>query len=129
MDTHIELAFGDGEYMFRLPYAALAQIESAANATIGVVYARVMTGESGAAEVIEIIRHGLEGGKTGMVDGHPIAVTPSVANALVKRYVIGDDRRPFAESENIARCVISAFYQGYDNKKKVTIADPLDEST
>lgn len=117
MLNQIDLAFGDGEYTFRLPYAACAEIERKADATISQVYAQLMLGEASAAAVVEVIRQALIGGKGGTVDGVPIEVKPHTANALIERYVTGDERQPFLESCNLAQVIMHGFMTGYDKKK------------
>ncbi len=118
MLNQIDLAFGDGEYTFRLPFAACAEIERKADATISQVYAQLMLGEASAMAVVETIRQGLIGGKMGYVDGKVVETKPHIVNALIERYVTGDERQPFMESAQLAQAIMHGFMMGYDDKKK-----------
>jgi len=118
MLNQIDLTFGDGEYTFRLPFAACIEIERKADATISQVYAQLMLGEASAAAVVEVIRQGLIGGKMGYVDSAVVEVKPHIANALIERYVTGDERQPFMESAQLAQVIMHGFMMGYDDKKK-----------
>lgn len=90
-ETAITLAFGNGEYAFRLGLAQIAEIQNRTGAGIGAVYARLLKGryilgngdsygnpgeaEFFLADIIETIRQGLIGGGSGVADGLPITVT------------------------------------------------------
>lgn len=134
--NHIELHFGDGDYLFRLTLSGIQAIqEKCGNCGIGAVWQRLAAsrfnyvkddGEQvgfGVAEaaafkiedIIEPIRQGLIGGGMGTVDGVPVAVTPLLANKLVQTYVID---RPLSEAWSVAFAVISALIEGYDPPKK-----------
>lgn len=118
MLNQIDLAFGDGEYTFRLPFAACAEIERKADATISQIYAQLMLGEASASAIVEVIRQGLIGGRAGYVDGQVVEVKPHIANALIERYVTGDERQPFMESAQLAQAIMHGFMMGYEDKKK-----------
>lgn len=126
----IELEFGDGQYLFALPLAQIAELQRKTDAGIGRLYSRLLKGaalvsgevvlqpgqaEFFALDVIETIRHGLIGGNKGMVNGDEIKITPILANRLVDTYVLG---RPLSESWSIAVSVLIACVVGYDPPKK-----------
>lgn len=134
--NHIELHFGDGDYLFRLNLAGIQAVQDKCGGDgIGAVWRRLAAsrfnyvkdnGEQvgfGVAEaaafkiedIIEPIRQGLIGGGMGMVDGAAVTVTPLLANKLVQTYVI---ERPLSESWAIAFAVMSALIEGYDPPKK-----------
>jgi Phage tail tube protein, GTA-gp10 len=129
MLNQIDLAFGDGEYTFRLPFAACAEIERKADATISQVYSQLMLGEPSAVAVVEVIRQGLIGGKMGYVDGQVVETKPHIVNALLDRYVTGDERQPFIQSCNLAQVIMHGFMMGYDDKKKEPTEPVMSEST
>ncbi len=124
MQTGLDLSFGDGDYSFRLPWAGCAEIERKSGAPIMEVYARIMDVRASSADVIEVIRQGLLGGKGGTVDGAAVQNTPHAVNALIDRYVSGPDARPFLESWQIAQAVLNAFMVGYEPAQKKS-ADPM----
>lgn len=133
--NHIELHFGDGDYLFRLNLAGINAIQDKCGSGIGAVWQRLAAsrfnyvkddGERvgfGVAEaaafkiedIIEPIRQGLIGGGMGTVDGSAVTVTPLLANKLVQTYVID---RPLSEAWSVAFAVMSALIEGYDPPKK-----------
>lgn len=129
--NHIELHFGDGDYLFRLNLAGINAIQDKCGAGIGAVWQRLaasrlnyITGDDvGVSEVaafkvediIEPIRQGLIGGGQGIVDGVPVIVSPLIANRLIETYVIG---RPLKEGWSVSFAVMSALIEGYDPPKK-----------
>ena len=133
--NHIELHFGDGDYLFRLNLAGINAIQDKCGAGIGAVWQRLAASRFnyvndndeqigfGVAEaaafkiedIIEPIRQGLIGGGMGTVDGAPVTVTPLLANKLVQTYVID---RPLSEAWSVAFAVMSALIEGYDPPKK-----------
>ena len=134
MQINLVLEWADGEYDFRLPWAACAEIERKGNAGIQAIYERVMVGQAHLSDVVEIIRQGLLGGAGGTVDGQLVECKPPVVEALLKRYVTGEDARPFTESWNLAKAILHAFMVGYEpaqaegSKKKAGAAEAT-EST
>jgi hypothetical protein len=127
----IELAFGDGTYVFALPLAQIAELQRKTGTGIGGLYARLIKGcipidgkfalnpgmaEFFALDVVETIRHGLIGGGKGEVNGEEVEVTPVMASKLIDAYVVP---RPFVESWKVAATVIGACILGYDPPKKV----------
>lgn len=126
----IDLQFGDGEYLFALPLAQIAELQRKTDIGIGGLYARIMKGitsydgktvllpgqaEFYALDVIETIRHGLIGGGKGTVNGEEVKVAPILANRLIDTYVLG---RPLSESWNTAAAVLIACIVGYTPPKK-----------
>ena len=110
MQTSISLPFADGEYIFRLPVKQIIEIEGKAG-LIDAVKHRLIHGGFGIRDVTEVIRHGLIGGKEGLVNGASVAVSELRANMLVEAYV---EDKPLAHSAQIARQIIAALYIGYD---------------
>jgi hypothetical protein len=114
VQLNLTLDWADGSYDFRLTWAACAEIERKSNAGIQAIYERVMVGQAHLADVAEIIRQGLLGGAGGTVDEQPVECKPQVVEALLKRYVTGEQARPFAESWNLAKAIIHTFMVGYE---------------
>ncbi|WP_426163106.1 gene transfer agent family protein [Sandarakinorhabdus sp. DWP1-3-1] len=129
--TEITLAFGDGEYLFRLGLAQIAEIQTKTGTGIGALYARLLKGryvlgdgrsvgnaaeaEFYLADIIEVLRQGLIGGAVGVVDGAAVTVTPIMAQRLVATY--GPPARPVAEAWTVAVAVTSALIEGYEPPK------------
>jgi len=118
MQQSIPLPFGDGEYQFRLSWAGASEIERKSNATILVIFDRVMNGQASLSDIVETIRQGLIGGEGGVVDASPVDTPPHVVNSLLERYVTGPEREPLADSLSITRAVLSAFVVGYAPAQK-----------
>lgn len=129
MQTDLTLDWADGSYNFKLPWAACAELERKGNAGIQAIYERVMIGQAHLADVVEAIRQGLLGGAGGTVDGQTVECKPQVVAALIERYVTGPEARPFNESWNLAKAILSAFIVGYapaqaeGSKKKANEAE------
>jgi hypothetical protein len=113
MQTNLTLDWADGTYDFRLPWAACAEIERKGGAGIQAIYERVMIGQAHLVDVSEIIRQGLLGGSGGMVDGQTVECKPHVVEALLNRYVTGDEARPFTENWNLAKAILHTFIVGF----------------
>lgn len=132
MQRNLVLDWADGSYDFKLPWTACAEIERKGNAGIQEIYERVMVGQSHLSDVVEIIRQGLLGGAGGTVDGRPVECKPPVVEALLKRYVTGDDSRPFTESWNLSKAILHAFMVGYEpleaGAKKKTEGESIEVS-
>ncbi|QDC37104.1 gene transfer agent family protein [Sphingobium fuliginis] len=123
MQTHLTLDWADGSYDFRLTWSGCAEIERKCNAGIQAVYERVMLAGASTVDVVEIIRQGLLGGKTGLVDEQPVEVKPATANALIARYVTGEDAPPFADSWNVAKAILHTFMVGHEAAQKKRVAE------
>lgn len=126
----IELAFGDGAYIFALPLPQIAELQRKTDCGIGALYARVVKGciqvegqwhlnpgmaEFFALDLIETVRQGLIGGGKGIVNGEEVAVTPVLAGKLIDAYVMG---QPLIEAWKIAATVLGTSVLGYDPPKK-----------
>ena len=126
-DNHLTLTWADGDYTFRLPIQQIGELQTKCGAGVGKIYARLMAGrfldratgdmvlnplvaEFSYEDVVEVIRLGLIGGNSGVVNGEQIAVTPTKAQQLVKDYVYS---RPLLENWKVAAAVLSAFVIGY----------------
>lgn len=118
MQTNLVLEWADGSYDFKLPWAGCAEIERKSGAGIQSIYERVMVGQAHLADVVEIIRQGLLGGSGGTVDGQPIETKPQTVSALLDRYVVGPNARPFTENWNLAKAVLHTFMVGYEPSQK-----------
>lgn len=110
MQTSIDLAFGDGSYIFALPIKQIIAMEAKAGPIDAVKY-RLMNGGWSIQDITETIRHGLIGGGKGMVSGVESEVSALKANLLVDTYI---DGRPLAEIAIIAQSIIAALYVGYE---------------
>jgi len=109
MQTSIDLEFGDGVYIFRLPIKQIVAIEQKAG-PIDAVKHRLVNGGFGIRDITEVIRHGLIGGGKGFVNGVDVTVSDLKANHLIDTYV---DGCPIAPNETIARAAIFALWVGY----------------
>ena len=141
MDTKTDFAFGDGTYTFWLPLpqvielqrrCALIDAEGRAHPkSILVIFEQINEamgpdGEGSALwlgggsvlpqEANEVLRLGLLGGNSGMVDGEEIPVGPQLAKQLVDNY--GYPARPLSEVMAHAWRVLHAAIVGIDVKKK-----------
>lgn len=127
--TDITLAFGDGEYRFKLGLSQIAAVEDKCG-PIGEVFSRLLKGRylvNGqpvgstaeaafkVADVIEVCRQALIGGGTGLIDGQTVKVDPLKANSLVSIYVAD---RPLAEGWSLAVAVMTAMMEGYTPPKE-----------
>ena len=60
--AEVTLEWADGEYLFALKYKQIKELERICDAGIGVILARIATGQFGADEILETLRLGLIGG-------------------------------------------------------------------
>ena len=109
MQTSIDLEFGDGVYIFRLPIKQIIALETKAG-PIDAVRHRLMHGGFSIQDVTETIRHGLIGGGKGMVNDVEIEVGELKANQLIAAYI---DGKPLTSIALVAKAVIGALYVGY----------------
>ena len=114
------IAFGDGDYLFRLPLKWLAELEAKCDASIGTIYARVMTFQYKSTDVAEVIRCGLIGG----------GMDPAKARRLIETYV---DGFPLEEAHALAMSILAGCIHGYAEEEEATPgkdeAAGMDEST
>lgn len=136
------IAFGDGEYLFRLPLKQIFEIERNCGfhdrdgilrpKSIYLILDELEAGlgenqETGAAvylgggaaharDIREVIRCGLIGGNSGMVAGEEIEVGPNKAKQLVDDYLYPS--RPLVEGQHIAWAILNAVVRGATLKKK-----------
>lgn len=140
MDTFIEQDFGPGRFRFGFTLPQIFELERGPDAyrheslyprAIGVMYEALnsaigLQGEDktpvwigGAASVVqdirEIIRLGLIGGNSGIIDGQEIEVGPNRASELVNAYVF--PARPLEESTLLAWHIIHAAHKAIAIKK------------
>lgn len=130
MDVALELPFADGVYRFDLKLPQIFELQEKTGKGVFAIYAEIMAGRGfiGGEPVgnpfealadyrciREIVRLGLIGGASGMVDGEEIEVGPNKARDLVERYI---DPRPLNEAWNTATAIIHARIIGFEPKKK-----------
>lgn len=129
MQTWIELPFADGKYLFKLGLAQISELERKCDAGIGRIFARTRTGRYGFKpgealpddgqyrwpELVEIIRQGLIGGASGIVDGKDVVVSAVRANELIESYLLSPTDRRLAMTDvwALAYTVLSALIEGY----------------
>lgn len=105
----IVMAFGDSDYLFRLPLKQIAELQEKCKAGIGTIYRRVVVGEYYAEDLTETVRLGLVGG----------GVEATKARLLIERYL---DPLPMIDRLTYAEAVLGACVVGYeppsDQKKK-----------
>lgn len=122
MDTAVILPFGDGQYRFWLPLpqvfelervcgdVSLLAIEERLRGGIGQdeagEYVHVGGGAPMVREIREVIRLGLIGGNSGMVDGAEVEVGPLRAKELIDLYSY--PARPLVESALVAWRILHA---------------------
>lgn len=141
MDTAITLQFADGEYLFHLAFPQILELErkcgsrltdgSLKSKSIFQIFDELSEGigigemdgvavfrgggAANALDISEVIRLGLIGGNSGIVDDSEIEVGPLTAGNLVKEYVYP---RPLAEGLAVAWAVVNAAISGVQLKKK-----------
>jgi len=133
MQTWTVLPFGNGSYRFALGLEQIKEIERAADAGLGAIFARTSKGRYGFKEgeiypelaeyrfpeLVEIIRQGLIGGGEGEVDGQPVSVSAVRANDLVRAYLLDvNTRLRLTEIWMISYAVLHALVHGYTPPKK-----------
>lgn len=96
----IEMAFGDGDHLFRLKLRQIAELQEKCKAGIGTIYRRVMTGEYYIEDVTETVRLGLIGG----------GMDATKARLLMERYF---DDLPVDAKWKHAIAILSACVVGY----------------
>lgn len=130
MQNSIDLEFADGTYTFALPLARINELQSKTGIGIGGLFSRVLKGVARVgdeivlapsaadfyvADVIETVRQGLIGGGKGVVDEQEIAVSPAVADRLIKNYLL---ERPLLDAWTISASILGVCVVGYEPKKK-----------
>lgn len=93
----VELAFGDGEYTFRLGLAEIEELEEKRDASLFALHLRLHpeVRDARLRDISETIRIGLIGG----------GLAPVEALAKTRRYV---DERPIDESRDVAYAIVAA---------------------
>lgn len=123
--THIDLAFADGEYRFALGLEQINELQNACGDGIGAIYARVLQGRVASdvtvghpgyaayklADLVETVRQGLIGGGQGLVNDQPIKVEAMRANQLVANYL---HAMPLAKQWDLAAAILYAKVEGYE---------------
>ena len=129
MQTDRIIAFGDGDYRFKLGMGQIIAIEQKCEDRIGAIYRHVLTGlyhrdgeavrngleaDYGVVELIEICRQGLIGGNWGHVDGREIEVGDYKATALVRTYLHPENGNPLMKAWDLAAVVLHTCIVGYE---------------
>lgn len=94
-DASVVLAFGDGEYLFRLGWGEIAKLQEARDCGPFVLHDRLRDSSCRVEDIAEVIRWGLIGG----------GLTPTEAMQKLKLFV---QDRPPAETRLIAYVVMAA---------------------
>ncbi len=94
------IAFGDGDYLFRLPLKWLVELEAKCDSGIGAIYARVLTFQHSSTDVCETIRCGLIGG----------GCETTKAKKLIETYV---DGFPLDDAHKLAISILAGCVHGY----------------
>jgi hypothetical protein len=116
-DAKLETDFGDGSYVFRLPWGLLVELQEKLESGPYAVFKRLLGDDWRVEDISETIRLGLIGGDK---DIKPIA-----ANKLVTRYV---RERPLAENVPLARAILQvALFGAGDEEDKPKATEKSDE--
>lgn len=132
MATHIELKFGDGDYLFALKLPQILELQRLCGAGIFAIYGRVLKGryvlgdtdvsfgvpqecEAFILDIFETIRLALIGGGKGMVSGEEVSVNVLRARQLVETYC---HSLPLKQSWDVAAAILVATIEGYEGQKK-----------
>lgn len=131
--TALELKFADGDYLFDLKLPQLAELQRVRDCGIFKLYGRVLKGrfllgdnpvalaeegEAYAEDMFEVIRFGLIGGGSGLVNGQEVPVSAPRARQLVEAYC---HPAPLIESWSVAAAILAARIHGFSpeaDKKK-----------
>lgn len=140
MDTSVELAFGDGRYLFALPWPQVFELErncglvepdgTKRGKSIFQIYEEIGAGlgllgdepvfvgggKANARDIRETIRLGLIGGGAGDVAGEAVKVSPLDAARIVEAYCY--PARPLSEALGVAWAILRAAIEGVELKKK-----------
>ena len=149
----MQLSFADGVYTFKLTLNGIKEIQDKTGGGIGAVWQRLAASRLNfigedigipseakfkIQDIIEPIRQGLIGGKSGIVDGEEVKVTAHTANTLIERYI---EEEPLQVGWSLAYAIVGGLVEGYSPpedektkpkpKKKVTRQKrtPKDTST
>ena len=96
----IEMAFGDGDHLFRLKLKQIAELQEKCKAGIGTIYRRVLTGEYFIEDCVETVRLGLIGG----------GMDSTKARVLMERYF---DDIPVESKWMHAQAILASCIVGY----------------
>jgi hypothetical protein len=130
-NNEIWLDFADGEYRFYLGLEQIDELQRKCGVGIGGLLARLSKGRTFdpinlrftldpflsdfyAIDIIETLRQGLIGGGKGKVNEIEIEIKASLADKLIKNYVL---TKPLGEHWNEALSVLGACIMGYDPPK------------
>jgi hypothetical protein len=140
--TSVRLFFANGAYDFALPGAAIEEIERERNIGLGAIYARTLAGSYPDAEdkgpagmvgshypesaqffyqdLLHVIHKALLHGGGGEALGNKITMTPSIADRLMRDYIIntGDRRMAMMQIWKLGRSILYVLAEGYTPPKK-----------
>lgn len=100
------IAFGDGDYLFKLPLKWIEELERQTGTTIGDLFVRTATYSFSVKEITEIIRCGLIGG----------GLDPTRARKLIETYI---DGYPLEKMFGLASIILVGCVEGYPAKAPV----------
>lgn len=123
--AEIELEFGDGQFLFRLPpvYVDLIQKRRGYDVTwpdgstgkkpkpIGMIMQEIMSGQFDALDCIEIIKQGLIAGGRGVVAGEDVELNPTKARMMVEDII---NTWPYEQVHLYASAILRACWYGYE---------------
>jgi hypothetical protein len=102
-DAKVTLTWADGDYVFRLGWGELAELQEKTDAGPYVVLQRLLSGQWRIEDISNVIRLGLIGG----------GLEPPKALRLVRTYV---EARPPLENHPVAYAVLSAGLMGAEDE-------------
>jgi len=146
LSAQIDLDFADGRYLFALPLPQLEELEERCGYTDtkgnrrrrgviavygdliagldvqdGQIVAIPQIGQASGVDARHVIRLGLIGGASGIVEGQPVKVDALVARSLCERYV---DPMPIVKRWTMAAAILKAAIEGYEPKKAEPAVEP-----
>lgn len=130
-DTRVEMDFGDGRYSFWLPMPLITELERKSGRAFlaiehsireavcqdGDDFGFMGGGSCPTQDILDVVRLGLQGGNSGLVDGEQVEVGPERARQLVAAYCY--PMRPLEETVMHAFRIATTAVVGVRLKKKV----------
>lgn len=107
------IAFGDGDYLFKLPLKWIKELERSTDSGIGGLFLRFTTYQFSVTDICETIRCGLIGG----------GMDPVEAMVMIETYVEGF---PIEPSLNLATSIVVGCVEGYPSKAPKKKSDTPD---
>ena len=137
--AEIELEFGDGQFMFRLPALFIDQLQRKRGTEVtypdgstgkrpkpfGQIFREHLTGDYDPLDSIEIIKLGLTAGKGGVIAGEEIKLSPTEARIMCENVTA---TWPVEQWYLFAATILRACTYGYTPKNKEGDSEPGNES-